>query len=139
MRIATPTACKPRWPHSSLPAELVPATARLRSHLLNLIRPDGTLHSPCHSRVLESALLLALLDRTRLEPAAPARVAAYLSRHCHSPEPLDRLRPRAALRHKLVPDGLPDVERFLAQAPDITGPHKRPAARGPDTRRRHTG
>ncbi|MGI5365139.1 prenyltransferase/squalene oxidase repeat-containing protein [Streptomyces iakyrus] len=115
----------PRWPQCALPAELVPATARLRSHLLSLIQPDGTLHSPCHSRVLESALLLALLDRTRLEPAARSRLAAYLSRHCDSPEPLDRLLARAALRHKPDPDGQLDVERFLARAPDFTGPRKR--------------
>ncbi|MFF7801113.1 prenyltransferase/squalene oxidase repeat-containing protein [Streptomyces olivaceus] len=125
MRIAAPPACTPRWPHSALPAELVPATARLRAHVLGLVRPDGTLHSPCHSRVLESALLLALLDRTRLEPAARSRVAAYLSLHCDSPEPLDRLLARAALRHKPDPDGLLDVERFLARAPDFTGPRKR--------------
>ncbi|SFN95766.1 squalene-hopene/tetraprenyl-beta-curcumene cyclase [Streptomyces sp. cf124] len=125
MRIAAPAAYMPRWPQCALPAELVPATARLRSHLLNLIQPDGTLHSPCHSRVLESALLLNLLDRTRLEPAARSRLAAYLSQHCDSPEPLDRLLARAALRHKPDPDGLLDVERFLARAPDFTGPRKR--------------
>jgi squalene-hopene/tetraprenyl-beta-curcumene cyclase len=125
MRIAAPAARVPPWPHSALPAELVPATARLRAHVLNLVRPDGTLHSPCHSRVLESALLLALLDRTGLEPAARSRVTAYLSLHCDSPEPLDRLLARAALRHKPAPDGLLDVERFLARAPDFTGPRKR--------------
>ncbi|MYV41894.1 hypothetical protein GT030_24255 [Streptomyces sp. SID1328] len=125
MRIAAPAAGLPHWPHSALPAELVPATARLRAHLLNMIRPDGTLHSPCQSRVLESALLLALLDRTRLEPAARSRVAAYLSLHCDSPEPLDRLLARAALGYKPAPDGLPDGERFLTRAPDFTGPRKR--------------
>ncbi|MBB6421517.1 prenyltransferase/squalene oxidase repeat-containing protein [Streptomyces sp. AK010] len=115
----------PRWPHSALPAELVPATARLRSHLLGLIRPDGTLHSPCRSRVLESALLLALFDRARLEPAARSRLAAYLSLHCNSSEPLDRLMARAALHFRPDPAGLLDVERFLARAPDFTGPRKR--------------
>ncbi|MFB9535580.1 MULTISPECIES: prenyltransferase/squalene oxidase repeat-containing protein [Streptomyces] len=125
MRIAAPAACMPRWPHSALPAELAPATARLRSHLLDLIRPDGTLHSPCRSRVLESALLLALLDRARLEPPARSRLAAYLSLHCNSPEPLDRLMARAALHHRPGPAGLLDVEQFLARAPDFTGPRKR--------------
>lgn len=125
MRIAAPARGLPRWPRTALPARLAPATALLRSHLLNLIRPDGTLHSPCHSRVLESALLLALLDRTRLEPAARSRLAAYLSLHCDSPEPLDRFLARAALCHSPDPAGLLDVERFLARAPDFTGPRKR--------------
>ncbi|WP_405720992.1 terpene cyclase/mutase family protein [Streptomyces sp. NBC_01537] len=90
-----------------------------------MIRPDGTLHSQCHSRVLESALLLALLERTRLEPAARSRLAAYLTPHCDSPEPLDRLLARAALHHRPDPADLLDVDRFLARAPDFSGPRKR--------------
>lgn len=125
MRIAAPATAMPPWPRTALPAGLAPATARLRSHLLDLIRPDGTLHSPCRSRVLESALLLALLERTRLEPAARSRLAAYLALHCDSREPLDRLLARAALHHRPDPAGLLDVERFLTRAPDFTGPRKR--------------
>lgn len=125
MRIAAPATAMPPWPRTALPAGLAPATARLRSHLLDLIRPDGILHSPCRSRVLESALLLALLERTRLEPAARSRLAAYLALHCDSREPLDRLLARAALHHRPDPAGLLDVERFLTRAPDFTGPRKR--------------
>ena len=125
MRIAAPATTMPPWPRTALPAGLAPATARLRSHLLDLIRPDGTLHSPCRSRVLESALLLALLERTHLEPAARSRLAAYLAMHCDSPEPLDRLLARAALHHRPDPVGLLNLDRFLARAPDFTGPRKR--------------
>jgi squalene-hopene/tetraprenyl-beta-curcumene cyclase len=127
MRPAPISADLPRWPHAVFPADLASATARLRTRLLSRVGPDGAVRDPCRSRVLESALLLALLDRTRTEPEARDRVAAYLARHRDSPQALDRLLARASL------DGRPgtregealDVERFLRQAPDFTGPRKR--------------
>ncbi|MGA5198739.1 prenyltransferase/squalene oxidase repeat-containing protein [Streptomyces exfoliatus] len=83
------------------------------------------MRSPCHSRVLESALLLALLDRTGLHPDARRRLAAYLSLHCDAPEPLDRLLARAALHHRPDPARPVDEEDFLARSPHFTGPRKR--------------
>ncbi|WP_031031183.1 hypothetical protein [Streptomyces sp. NRRL WC-3725] len=53
-------------------------------------------------------------------------MAAYLSQHCDSPEPLDRLLARAALSHKPDPDGLLDVERFLARARTSPAPASAP-------------
>ncbi|MER7768670.1 prenyltransferase/squalene oxidase repeat-containing protein [Kitasatospora sp. NPDC096140] len=125
MRLAPITADLPRWPDTAFPTGLTPATARLRAHLLSRVDPDGAVRDSCHSRVLESALLLALLDRTRQEPAARGRVAAYLAGHRNSPQPLDRLLARAALGGRPAMADLPDVEVLLRQAPDFTGARKR--------------
>ncbi|WP_405680947.1 terpene cyclase/mutase family protein [Streptomyces sp. NBC_00868] len=101
------------------------ATARLRAHLVSRVAPDGAVREPCRSRVLESALLFALLERTRLEPAARSRVAAYLTGHSDSPIPLDRLLARSALGSREPAADVLDVEQFLAQAPNFTGARKR--------------
>ncbi|MFE7932800.1 prenyltransferase/squalene oxidase repeat-containing protein [Streptomyces sp. NPDC057456] len=119
------TASLPRWPPTALPAGLAPAMVRLRGHLQSRIGPDGGVRDPCHSRVLESALLLALLDRTRLQPSARSRLATYLSRHRDSTEPLDRLLARAALDRRPDPADQLDLDHFLAHAPNFTGPRKR--------------
>ncbi|MGW2586225.1 prenyltransferase/squalene oxidase repeat-containing protein [Streptomyces virginiae] len=124
MRIPVITGGLPRWPHGALPVGLWSATQRLRTHLLARVGPDGAVREPCHSRVLESALLLALLDHTRADPAACRRVADYLTRHLDSPERLDRLLARAALDGHQVAD-LPSLEAFLSQAPEFTGARKR--------------
>jgi squalene-hopene/tetraprenyl-beta-curcumene cyclase len=125
MRIATTTASLPAWPRTSLPAGLPHVVARLRDHLLTRLGPDGAVRDPCRSRVLESALLLALMDRVRVESAARGRLTAYLAAHRDSPEPLDRLLSRAALDGRPHPEDMLDMERFLGQAPDFTGPRKR--------------
>ncbi|MDH6145545.1 squalene-hopene/tetraprenyl-beta-curcumene cyclase [Kitasatospora sp. GP30] len=125
MRPAPIPADLPRWPHAAFPADLAPATARLRAHLLSRVDPDGAVRDPCHSRVLESALLLALLDRTNVEPAARAQLAGYLAGHRDSPKPLDRVLARAALDGRPATADLLDVEQFLGQAPDFTGARKR--------------
>ncbi|MGW7328279.1 prenyltransferase/squalene oxidase repeat-containing protein [Streptomyces sp. NPDC054840] len=125
MRVAAPVAGLPPWPRAALPTGMEPATALLRSRLLHRMQPDGTVRSPCHSRVLESALLLALLDRTGLHPGPRRRLAAYLSSHCDDPDPLDRLLARAALHHPPDPARPVDVEDFLARSPHFTGPRKR--------------
>ncbi|MFD5142672.1 prenyltransferase/squalene oxidase repeat-containing protein [Streptomyces sp. NPDC058401] len=125
MRSAPLPDDQPHWPPAAFPAGLGPATLRLRTHIQNRIDADGALRSPCHSRVLESVLLLALLDRTHRAPAARHRLADYLAAHRSSVDPMDRLLARTALDRRPDPAGLPDMERFLAQAPDFTGPRKR--------------
>lgn len=82
------------------------------------------MREPCHSRVLESALLLALLDGTGTESVARDRVAAYLNDHRCSPQPLERLLARAALGNQADAADLLDVDAFLRQVPDFTGPRK---------------
>ena len=115
----------PHWPGTSLPAGLVPATVRLRDRLVARVGPDGAVRDPCRSRVLETALTLALLDRTGREPAARGRLAAYLAAHRDSPDALDRLLARAALSGPTATTGPLGVEDFVARAPDFTGPRKR--------------
>ncbi|MFH8573877.1 prenyltransferase/squalene oxidase repeat-containing protein [Streptomyces sp. NPDC017993] len=125
MRLSRITPDQPRWPRAAFPTDLASATARLRAHLLSRLDSDGAVRDPCHSRVLESALLLALLDRAHQQPAARDRLAVYLSGHRDSPQPLDRLLARAALERPPAAADLLDVEHFLAQAPDFTGARKR--------------
>ncbi|MFJ2189831.1 prenyltransferase/squalene oxidase repeat-containing protein [Kitasatospora sp. NPDC087861] len=125
MRPAPIPASLPRWPRAAFPTDLVGATTRLRSHLEGRIEADGAVRSPCHSRVLESALLMALLDRTGLEPDARARLADYLATHRDSPRRLDRLLARAALGGPTAASLVPlDVADFLAHAPDFTSARK---------------
>ena len=125
MRILPRATGLPCWPPTALPHALAPATNRLRDQLQGRIDPTGAVREPCHSRVLESALLLTLLDRVELKPATRGRLAAYLSAHRDSPEPLDRLLARAALDGRPAPDDLLDINLFLSAAPDFTGPRKR--------------
>ncbi|MFJ2863271.1 prenyltransferase/squalene oxidase repeat-containing protein [Kitasatospora sp. NPDC087314] len=125
MRLAPVPVGQPRWPAGAFPDHLATATARLRRNVEDRVGPDGALRDPCRSRVLESALLLALLDRTRLEPAARNRLAAYLSAHRDTPEPLDRLLAQAALDGRPQEAHLLDMDQFLDQAPAFTGPRKR--------------
>ncbi|MFI7235661.1 prenyltransferase/squalene oxidase repeat-containing protein [Streptomyces cyaneofuscatus] len=125
MRTLSTPGLRP-WPADALPSGLLPATRLLRLHLQGRVRADGGLHEPCESRVLESALMLALLDRTRQQPAARNRLAAYLRSQRDSPDVLDRLLARAALdRDDPLPPGALDVDQVLARAPDFTGPRKR--------------
>lgn len=125
MRLPPAPAGRLRWPRAAFPAELTPATARLRAHLLSRVDLDGAIRDPCHSRVLESALLLALLERTQREPEVRDRLAAYLAGHRDSRQPLDRLLARAALDGQPAQADFLNVEEFLAQAPDFTGARKR--------------
>ncbi|MFF1786826.1 prenyltransferase/squalene oxidase repeat-containing protein [Kitasatospora sp. NPDC058243] len=125
MRVTPIPPGQARWPRAAFPAGLAPATTRLRTRLQDQVGPDGALRDPCHSRVLESALMLALLDRTRQEPAARAALTAYLATHRDSPQPLERLLARAALHTHSDAADLLDVDRLLAQAPDFTGLRKR--------------
>ncbi|MEU7428605.1 prenyltransferase/squalene oxidase repeat-containing protein [Streptomyces sp. NPDC040750] len=125
MRIAPLQAGLPRWPIDAFPAGLVPGAARLRSHLLGRIDPDGALREPCRSRVLESALTVVLLDRTGLQPASRDRLAAYLAPHRDGPDVLDRLLARAALGERFAVNGLLDIEHLLRRAPGFAGLRKR--------------
>ncbi|WP_049571787.1 prenyltransferase/squalene oxidase repeat-containing protein [Streptomyces sp. SBT349] len=124
MRIPSAPGGLPYWPRTALPSGLVPATVRLRDRLLARVGSDGAVRAPCDSRVLETALMLALLDRTGREPAARSRLAACLSTHRDASEPLDRLLALAALDGRAVRDHL-DVDAFVARAPEFTGPRKR--------------
>ena len=125
MRPAATAMSLPRWPSAAFPGDLQPATARLRTHLQGRIHPDGAVRDPCRSRVMESALLLTLLNRTRLDRSAHDRLASFLAAHRDTPEPLDRLMARTALYGSRPETDPLDVDRFLMKAPHFTGPRKR--------------
>lgn len=65
-----------------LPPPLLEAASqgreRLLHHLLSRIDLDGAIREQCGSRILESALLLRLLQKEGTNEAAQARLAAYL-------------------------------------------------------------
>ncbi|WP_165975781.1 prenyltransferase/squalene oxidase repeat-containing protein [Actinomadura rubrisoli] len=106
-----------------MPAELPAARDRLRVRLLERIAPDGTLHEPCHSRVLESALALPLLRRYGSSVAAQ-RLARYLDHRRRYVEPLDRLLATIVLDDARERD--PDlIDRIITEAPQFTGTRKR--------------
>ncbi len=123
MRPAIPTATQVPWPHELFPAALDSATARLRSHLLARVGPDGAVRDTCHSRILESVLALNLLERTDSQPERRARLAGYL-RAQTTTDPLARILVDLALTRAAVdpPAGL--AEAFVAQAPSFTGARK---------------
>ena len=125
MRPAATAMSLPRWPSAAFPGDLQPATARLRTHLQGRIHPDGAVRDPCRSRVMESALLLTLLNRTRLDRSAHDRLASFLAAHRDTPEPTDRLMARTALYGSRPETDPLDVDRFLMKAPHFTGPRKR--------------
>jgi squalene-hopene/tetraprenyl-beta-curcumene cyclase len=118
----------PRWPAEMFDPELAEATARLRSRVTESVRPDGAVHGPCRSRVLESALLLRLLERSGFEGDPRHRVAVFLAGHLKSAEPLDRLLATIALRHpeETFENGAGALlDRFLRRAPAFLNARKR--------------
>ncbi|MBH1934494.1 hypothetical protein I5Q34_09375 [Streptomyces sp. AV19] len=125
MRVVPVATGLPYWPDDVFPADLAPATARLLVHLRSRVGADGAVREPCRSRVLESALTLALLDRTGRHPTARRRITNYLAEHRDSPDPLDRLLTGSVLGGRPTETGPPDMNRFLARAPDFTGLRKR--------------
>lgn len=118
----------PGWPADMFVPELPVATARLRRRVADSVQPDGAVRSPCRSRVLESALLLRLLERTGIEFDHHRRVARFLADLPDDAEPLDRLLATIALRH---PDDLAEhgtdalLDRFLQRAPAFLNARKR--------------
>ncbi|MFG3104728.1 prenyltransferase/squalene oxidase repeat-containing protein [Streptomyces sp. NPDC048182] len=80
------------------PEEVRRATGRLVAHLGARVDDAGLIREPCDSRVLESALVLALMTRTGAGGAARARLVSYLRGHQESPEALDGHLASLALR-----------------------------------------
>ncbi|MBM2623739.1 terpene cyclase/mutase family protein [Actinoplanes sp. LDG1-06] len=89
--IACPAELDPRHVHA--------ATSRLLARLGDRVGPDGAIDDRCRSRVLESALALALMTRTGLTSPARDRVVVYLEAHRDAPDKLDRVLATLAVRH----------------------------------------
>lgn len=85
--------------HPHLPAR----RARLARRVLERIGPNGLIPAPGSSRVLESALLLALLTKEDLAPAAADLTRRYL-KHTLDTDPPDAL--QCAFAHAALGDAL---------------------------------
>lgn len=92
MKIANPARPAPlRLPEEIHPDAVRYATARLVAYVSGRADPDGALRGHCESRVLESALALALMTRIGAQSPARERVLTYLRGHQESPDRLDRV------------------------------------------------
>ncbi|MFF9817638.1 prenyltransferase/squalene oxidase repeat-containing protein [Streptomyces sp. NPDC014006] len=113
----TPTGTTPTHLH----AAVTRCRNRLARRVVTAVGPDGLLPAPCASRVLESALTLALLNAEHAEPEAARRLTAFLRTTLHNdpPDALQRAVAHAALgRHcdaeGALRDGLGAFDHFTA-------------------------
>src|SRR5215470_3297010 len=88
---------------------------RLAHRVLNQIRPTGLIHAPTKSRVLESALLLALLTKEGLAPDDAELARRYLKTtlDVDPPDPLQCAFGRAALGEAVA--GSQTVQQALSR------------------------
>ncbi|MFD3610837.1 prenyltransferase/squalene oxidase repeat-containing protein [Streptomyces atroolivaceus] len=128
MRPLAPEYLPPAWPASLFPAGLPSARGRIVAGLLEKVGADGAVRDGCRSRVLESALTLALLRRHGLRHAgARAGLVRYLERH-RTGSLLDAVLAETALvggEHPIRPEVL---ETIVRQVPDFAGARKRALA-----------
>jgi squalene-hopene/tetraprenyl-beta-curcumene cyclase len=111
------------WPPRLFPGRLNEGARRLRKRLVGRVEHCGAVREPCRSRVLETALMLRLLERTALRPQWQ-RLRDYLERHRESNDSLDRLLVAAALGSTKKPE-LIFIDRCVALAPQFTSHRKR--------------
>lgn len=119
-----PAARTAPWPTSLFPTTTAAAARRLRSRVAEQVDVTGAVRSPCRGRVLESALLLALLDRIGHHTTARQRAERFLTGHLDSAMPLDRLLARVALRAGYQQPG-DLLDQFLRRAPTFMTTRKR--------------
>ncbi|MDT0493953.1 terpene cyclase/mutase family protein [Streptomyces griseus] len=100
------------WPTELFPSELAGVRQRMVSALAARVGPDGAVRDPCGSRVLESALAAALLERTGLEGAG--RKDAGLERVPSRGGAADAV--RRFLRTRMAGGAVEATERSLAAA-----------------------
>ncbi|NEA98910.1 prenyltransferase/squalene oxidase repeat-containing protein [Streptomyces sp. SID13726] len=81
-----------------LAARIWPGAERLRDHLAGQVDEDGLVRDQCGSRVLESALLLSLLRKTRSLPGVQDGLAGYL-RDARLDGPMDTMIVGAVMGH----------------------------------------
>jgi squalene-hopene/tetraprenyl-beta-curcumene cyclase/sporulenol synthase len=127
MRLPAAEQLPPAWPSSRFPAALPAGRRRLLARVLNRVGADGAVRDSCRSRVLESALALALVERCGSgHCGARNRMVRYLERHRGSGDLMDAAVAATALgrstghpaRHQVLED-------IVSRVPDFTGPRKR--------------
>ncbi|WP_327591570.1 prenyltransferase/squalene oxidase repeat-containing protein [Streptomyces chartreusis] len=95
----TPAYADGIWPDLALsPAHLRTRAVRLRDRLTNHVEADGLVQDRCGSRVLESALLLSLLRKTRTLPTVHDGLVGYL-RGARPDGPMDTMIVETAMGH----------------------------------------
>ncbi|MEV0618773.1 prenyltransferase/squalene oxidase repeat-containing protein [Nonomuraea sp. NPDC050404] len=107
--------------HPHLPAR----RDRLAHRVLERLGPDGLIHAPCAPRVLETALLLTLLNKENLTPDGVGRARRYLKRTLNT-DPPDAL--QCAFAHAALGGAPIDVDTTvhaaLAAFDHFSGPRK---------------
>ncbi|WP_416968189.1 prenyltransferase/squalene oxidase repeat-containing protein [Streptomyces sp. 4F14] len=93
----------------------------LRDHLTSHVEKDGLVRDRCGSRVLESALLLSLLRKTRTMPIVHDGLAGYLRGTCPD-DPMDTMIVEAVMGHPGRHDG---AVAYLEEFRHHTGARKR--------------
>ena len=112
------------WPVGAFPSGMEKAIEQLRDRLLDRLDVNGAVRSPCHSRVLESALLLRLMERVDFTSSQRPRLTAYLASHRNAEDPIDRALARMALAGTAaIPTEL--TSQLVTAAPDFTRSRKR--------------
>ncbi|GAA2151113.1 hypothetical protein GCM10009760_46110 [Kitasatospora kazusensis] len=106
-------------------AEVLRCRDRLARRVAGRVGADGLVSAPCESRVLESALLLALLTAEECAPEARDRLARYLKTTLDTrpPDAIQVALGRAALGEAVPGDSF--VQRALAPVDHFTAERKR--------------
>ncbi|MFI2780886.1 prenyltransferase/squalene oxidase repeat-containing protein [Streptomyces sp. ALB3] len=126
MRPFTAEHLPPAWPARHFPSGLLAVRGRIAAGLLDRVGPDGAVRDACRSRVLESALTLALLERQGSRHAgARAGLVRYLERHRPTGDLLDNAVVEAALGQGGQPVPEEVAEAVVGEVPDFAGARKR--------------
>ncbi|MEV6431671.1 prenyltransferase/squalene oxidase repeat-containing protein [Nocardia sp. NPDC051463] len=113
------------WPRTDFPPLLDEAAERLSARVLARLDNFGAMREPCHSRVLESALALRLLERFDEADESRRRLRDYLRTHHDSDDSLDRLLVEVALRQPGdTAMSQANFDEFVARAPAFTAARK---------------
>ncbi|SHM37387.1 prenyltransferase/squalene oxidase repeat-containing protein [Actinacidiphila paucisporea] len=125
MRPLAAECLPPSWAASRFPAGLPAAQGLIAAGLLDRVGEDGAVRDGCRSRVLESALTLALLERHGHGHAgARARLTRYLE--CHRGGGLlDGVFAEAALGQRERPLRPEVFDAVRDRVPDFAGARKR--------------
>lgn len=119
-------AASPAWPSSYFPAALSAGRSRLLAYVLNRVGADGAVRDTCRSRVLESALALALVERRGSGHVdARDRMVRYLERHRSSGGLMDAAVAAAALGRGGHPSPHQALEGVVSCVPDFARTRKR--------------
>ena len=126
MRLRTLPSTWTPWPAAAFPGALGGATTDLRNLVYQRIDHLGALRDPCQGRVLETVLMLRLLERTGStgHRAQHAALRRYLDARRDTGDAVDRLLVHGALDRPV--QVWPDVAAgFLHQVPSFTAVRKR--------------